>query len=181
MLSIFNAIFLINTLIVPPACTGVACNVNNTENRTYSVVAPQEIVIASEVSPSAARDGISVALQVQTTYASNSNATAILVPPGSIIEAASRYVGYNWDCTRLVEQALRDLGYSVPDLGPMGFGAYGAVFNDPNQVKPGNIMMRGGHVAIYVGDGYSIQGGYNGRVVVVADSPNMYSSFVSLN
>jgi cell wall-associated NlpC family hydrolase len=89
-----------------------------------------------------------------------------------------KYLGAGWDCTLLVEQSLRDLGYSVPDLGPMEFGSYGSVFYDPSQVQPGDILMRGGHVAIYAGNGVAIQGGYRGSVVVVEDSPNRYGSFV---
>jgi cell wall-associated NlpC family hydrolase len=100
---------------------------------------------------------------------------------GDIVSSAMKYVGYGWDCTMLVEQALRDMGHSVPDLGPMGFGAYGTVFYDPSQVQPGDILMRNGHVAIYAGNGMLIQGGYgNQGVVFNGGSPENFSVFVRI-
>ena len=180
MLSIFNAIFLINTLVIPPVCPGINCGPYQDVPVRQNIVA-QELSISSTSKLSATRDGITVeTVVVDHTQYSNLE-QSIVVAPGSILDAASRYVGYGWDCTRLVEQALRDMGYAVPDLGPMGFGGYGSVFGDPSQAQAGDIMMRGGHVSIYAGDGYSIQGGYNGRVVIVADSPSNYSSFVRVN
>lgn len=99
-----------------------------------------------------------------------------------IVSSAMKYVGYGWDCTMLVEQALRDMGYEVPDLAPMGFGVYGTVFHDSSQVQAGDIMMRNGHVAIYAGNGMVIQGGYgNQGVVYNFGQPESFSVFVRVS
>ena len=98
-----------------------------------------------------------------------------------LINSAMKYLGTYWDCTMLVEQALRDLGHSVPDLAPTSFGGYGTVFYDPSQVQAGDIMMRNGHVSIYAGDGMAIHGGFGFGGVVYTNwdsNPSGYSSFV---
>ena len=100
-----------------------------------------------------------------------------------LVGSALKYIGANWDCTMLVEQALRDLGYSVPDLGPTGFGGYGTVFYDPSQAQAGDIMMRGGHVAIYAGNGMAVHGGFGVAGVVYTSldaNPAGFSSFVRI-
>lgn len=99
----------------------------------------------------------------------------------AMVSGALRYLGAPWDCTALVEQTLRDMGYSVGDLAPMGFGGYGAVFYDPSQVQAGDIMMRGGHVAIYAGGGMAVHGGFGFGGVVYSNwdsNPGGYAAFV---
>lgn len=89
-------------------------------------------------------------------------------PPPSkgqlLAENALAQVGVAQDCTALVENALRALGYSVGDLAPMGFSSYGYQV-DPSQAQAGDIMMRDGHVAIYLGNGRAVHGGFNGMTV----------------
>lgn len=84
-------------------------------------------------------------------------------PPSSAIGAAlvaSAYsqLGVRQDCTAMVEKALRSVGKSVGDIGPNGFYRYGTVVTDP---QPGDLMIKSGHVAIYVGNGMAISGGFN--------------------
>jgi cell wall-associated NlpC family hydrolase len=54
------------------------------------------------------------------------------------------------------------------------------VFSDPDQVQPGDIMMRGNHVAIYAGNGLAAQGGIGGTSVLTSISadPHSYALFV---
>lgn len=106
------------------------------------------------------------------------------VPPaGSLLLAAARAQLGTWqDCTALVEKSLRTLGYSVGDLGPMGFGSFGTIVAAAD-AQPGDIMMRWGHVAIYAGDGIAVQGGYNGTTVEVGggdSSPYNYALVIRL-
>jgi cell wall-associated NlpC family hydrolase len=98
----------------------------------------------------------------------------------SVLNTALALVGTPGDCTAFVEQTLRNMGYTVGDLGPMQFGGYGTVFTDPSQIQPGDIMMRGGHVAIYAGPGLAAEGGIGGMsyLTPIASDPNTYAQFV---
>lgn len=141
----------------------------------------QELYVTSQQKLEVTRDSVSVNVaHAPATVQAATLTSTHLAPNGSLLGAAYNYIGMGWDCTMLIEQSLRDLGYSVGDLGPTDFGMFGAVFTDPSQVQPGDIMMRGGHAAIYVGDGVAIHGGYNGRVAIVATSPSQFYSFVRL-
>lgn len=144
-------------------------------------VAPVEGVAALTVT----RDGISTGSAPQVFV--NTTATArdavdvsAIKSNSAFLSAALSLVGMHGDCTMIVEQALRNLGYQVGDIGPMGFGKYGAVFSDRSQVQPGDIMMRGNHVAIYAGNGLAVQGGigYNSYLTSMDSSPNNYVLFV---
>jgi hypothetical protein len=54
----------------------------------------------------------------------------------------------------------------------MGFAGYGTRVH-PSNVQPGDIMMRGGHVAIYTG-GAAIHGGFGGNTVETTQDANPY-------
>ena len=134
---------------------------------------------------SASRDGVTVGnaapVYVNTTATARDAVDVSSIKANSaLLAAALGLVGMHGDCTMLVEQALRNIGYSVGDLGPMQFGAYGSVFSDRSQVQPGDIMMRGGHVAIYAGNGLAVHGGigYNSYLTSMDSSPNNYVLFV---
>ena len=104
-------------------------------------------------------------------------------PPGLLLlQAARGQLGISQDCTALVENALRAIGYSVGDMSPMGFSSFGFQVS-PADAHPGDIMMRGGHVAIYSGDGLAIHGGFNGSTVetYVDGSPFNYALIIRLS
>lgn len=102
------------------------------------------------------------------------------VGAAGLIAAARAQIGQAQDCTALVERALRAIGYKVGDLAPMGFAAYGTRVS-PADALPGDIMMRGGHVAIYTG-GAAIHGGFGGTTVETTQdsSPYNYTVIVRL-
>jgi cell wall-associated NlpC family hydrolase len=153
-----------------------------------SAVYGQSLVVSSSVAGGVGRDGYSVtsvpAVSVSADVGSSFKPAFVdmsgIAGSSALLASSLKYVGLSgWDCTKLVEQSLRDLGYSVGDLGPMGFGGYGTVFYDASLIQPGDIMMRSGHVAIYAGGGMAVQGGYSGlNVVFNGASPSSYSSFV---
>jgi len=94
------------------------------------------------------------------------------VPKGKgaagIVKAALAQLGQFQDCTALVERSLRAVGYSVGDLGTLKsqwlqYGHEVAVKN----AAPGDILIwEGQHVAIYIGNGQAVHGGWNGNTVV---------------
>ena len=177
-----------NALIIANAAMGVSpvTPAQPTADLRYSksIAQAQELKITG--SPQVvSRDAITVELSPATqTRVSRPQIGSQSFPASNsaLVNSAMKYLGMYWDCTALVEQSLRDLGYDVPDLAPMQFGSFGTVFYDPSQVQPGDIMMRGGHVAIYAGDGYSVQGGFGfgGVVYNQWEGPDNYSTFVRL-
>ena len=55
----------------------------------------------------------------------------------------------------------------------MGFSSYGYRV-EPSQAQYGDIMMRDGHVAIYLGNGRAVHGGFNGMTVESEYDANPY-------
>jgi cell wall-associated NlpC family hydrolase len=176
-----------NAILVSQALTGMTpAAVESREISNYVNQAnAQSLVVTAEAAQNATRDDITVNVAPRTQSALTRSQIVVQSLPASnsaLVNSAIKYLGYNWDCTALVEQALRDLGYQVPDLGPMQFGQFGTVFYDPSQVQAGDIMMRGGHVAIYAGDGYTVQGGFGfgGVVYNQWENPYHYAAFVRI-
>jgi LysM repeat protein len=98
------------------------------------------------------------------------NASASITPAAStapaaggvgaaIVASARAQLGATQDCTVLVEQALRSVGKSVGDLAPAQFYQYGTPVSAP---QPGDLMISGGHVGVYIGGGQAISSGMNG-------------------
>lgn len=143
-------------------------------------------VSEAAVSASASRDGVTlgVAAPVQTAEDAWRPRDAVNVSGisanSALLNAALSLIGMSGDCTMLVESALRKIGFQVGDEGPMGFGKFGTVFYDPAQVQPGDIMMRGGHVAIYAGNGLAAHGGigYQSYLMAGDSQPSRYVAFV---
>ena len=177
-----------NALIVANAAMGFSpvSPAQQAADLQYSKNAAQAQQLQITGSPQiVSRDAVTVELAATTqTMVSRPQIGSQSLPASNsaLVNSAIKYIGMGWDCTALVEQALRDLGYQVPDLGPMQFGQFGTVFYDPSQVQAGDIMMRGGHVAIYAGDGYSVQGGFGfgGVVYNQWEGPHNYSAFVRI-
>ncbi|TKV28680.1 NlpC/P60 family protein [Arthrobacter sp. NamB2] len=76
-----------------------------------------------------------------------------------LVASAYAQIGVAQDCTAMVEKALRSVGKSVGDLAPGQFYQFGDVVGTP---AAGDLVITGGHVAIYVGNGQVISGGLNG-------------------
>lgn len=113
---------------------------------------------------------------------------AVDVPAGSgasgLVNAALAQLGSAQDCTALVERALRAIGYSVGDLSPVQFSAYGPTtqyIHGSTALAAGDIIIynpngdgHGTHVAIYIGGGQAVHGGWDGFTTVIAGL-NTYS------
>lgn len=85
-----------------------------------------------------------------------------------LLNAAMAQLGWAQDCTALVENSLRAVGFSAGDLGTSvgEYTRYGTVVTD-GSYAPGDILIwPGAHVAIYAGNGLAVHGGFNGSTVL---------------
>ncbi|SDI81813.1 Cell wall-associated hydrolase, NlpC family [Arthrobacter subterraneus] len=96
---------------------------------------------------------------IERAPAQVSNTAAASSVGAALVASAYAQMGATQDCTILVEVALRSIGKSVGDLAPEQFYQYGTVVGSP---VPGDLVIRPGHVAIYVGNGQVISSGMNG-------------------
>lgn len=175
-------------------------------NYTSRTTGTQTVALTSSQNPSLTRSSVdatetpvattttttsttSKSTSTSTTSTTSSSTTTTSTTPvvsassskvEAFLAAALAQVGQNQDCTALVERSLRAIGYSVGDLGPMDFGPYGTAIST-SQAQAGDILERSGHVAIYLGDGRAVEGGYYGYMtVVVSDTPSAYSVAIRL-
>ncbi|MHA7284219.1 LysM peptidoglycan-binding domain-containing protein [Arthrobacter sp. TMS2-4] len=143
--------------------------------------------------PAAAPTAVPAPAAAQPTYSLTSAAITPIAPaapaaptvPASgvgaaLVASAYSQIGSIQDCTILVERALRSIGKNVGDLGPMQFLQYGTVVATP---APGDLVVRPGHVAIYVGGGKVISSGMNGANLTMEHSLSDLagSTFVRVN
>lgn len=75
-----------------------------------------------------------------------------------IADAAIAQIGVNQDCTMLVTNSLKAVGIDFHGA-PSAYLSLGDLTNNP---VPGDICVYQGHVAIYIGNGRAIHGGWNG-------------------
>lgn len=89
--------------------------------------------------------------------------------PTRIVSKARSQLGVQQDCTALVEKSLRHAGVRAGDLGTRT-AEYtrlgGKVVGSP---QPGDVLVwNGRHVAVYIGNGKAVHGGFNGSNTVIA-------------
>lgn len=90
----------------------------------------------------------------------------------SIAAAAYAQIGVSQDCTMLVTNALRAVGINFHDW-PAGYMGLGTIV-PASQAQPGDLAyyQNGGmgmaHIAVYVGNGQAIHGGWNGGTTAIA-------------
>jgi cell wall-associated NlpC family hydrolase len=92
-----------------------------------------------------------------------------------LVNAAYAQLGHAQDCTDMVQNALAAVGLTTSrldggyDMGVGSFAAFGAVYGfDAGSLAPGDILVWPGapHVAIYVGGGQAVHGGWGGTTVL---------------
>lgn len=99
------------------------------------------------------------------------------IPAGAgaegIVSAALAQLGVMQDCTALVENSLRAVGIPAGDLGTQ-IGEYtglGGTLVTSGDYAPGDVLIWSGrHVAVYIGNGQAVHGGYGGNQTVVASA-----------
>ena len=135
----------------------------------YSTPAPAPAAPAVVAAPAAPAADAAPAMMTLASGAITPIAPAAKAAPASGVGAAlvaSAYgqLGSIQDCTILVERALRSIGLNVGDLGPLQFDQYGTRVSSP---APGDLVVRPGHIAIYVGNGKVISSGMNGSNLTI--------------
>lgn len=106
--------------------------------------------VAKDVSGNKATKDITV--QVQTDFYQR------------IADAALAQLGRYQDCTMLVTNSLKAVGIDFHGA-PAAYLSLGQITNDP---VPGDIIVYSGHVAIYIGNGQAVHGGWMGNQTVVS-------------
>ncbi|WP_300919760.1 NlpC/P60 family protein, partial [uncultured Dubosiella sp.] len=82
----------------------------------------------------------------------------------AIANAALAQVGMTQDCTRLASNALAAVGISFHGW-PEDYAVLGSWTSDP---QPGDLIIYSGHIAVYIGNGQAVHGGWLGSQTVVA-------------
>ncbi|MGM0931667.1 MAG: C40 family peptidase [Actinomycetota bacterium] len=138
--------------------------------------AVQKAAPAVAAEPAAAKPAAAPAKAAAPAAASASGVASTLV------SSAYGQIGISQDCTAMVEKALRAAGKSVGDLAPAQFLSYGTQVSTP---QPGDLLYYsdGGagvaHIAIYVGNGQAIHGGWTGYTTALA-SADVGSGYVAI-
>ena len=172
-LSLSSVIYPGNQILIPAAGQSAAPAQAN-------LAAPHTVPAATPPSGM----GIQAASASITPKAAPAPATAPAVQGSAVgaalVTSARAQLGATQDCTILVEKALRSIGKPVGDIGPAKFHQYGTPVASP---QAGDLMIRAGHVGIYIGDGQAISSGMNGvnETIVHPASWLGGSTFVRVN
>lgn len=133
-----------------------------------------EAVLAQEAADKAAEEAAEAAA---TSAASQTPQTGKDVPAGAgaqgIVSAALAQLGQYQDCTALVERSLRAIGIPAGDLGtqPYEYTGLGGTLVTSGDYAPGDVLIWSGrHVAVYIGNGQAVHGGFGGNQTVVASA-----------
>jgi LysM repeat protein len=159
-LSLASVIFPGDTIVIP---TAGATQPAQTVSVPVPVAEAAPVQQAAAIAPAPAvsdapGSGVYLASAAITPTAQTSNVAASGVA-GILVGSAQSQIGTTQDCTAMVEKALRAAGIAVGDLGPSQFFQFGPTVGTP---AAGDLVITGGHVAIYIGGGQVISGGMNG-------------------
>ena len=96
-----------------------------------------------------------------------------------IADAALAQLGVYQDCTMLVTNSLRAVGINFHGA-PEEYLSLGTLTDSP---VPGDICVYSGHVAVYIGNGQAVHGGWLGNQTVVSSvaCTNAFIGYVHIN
>lgn len=123
--------------------------------------------VATKVEKPAEKETTSDASR-STGGSSSSNTTSSVTAgaaKGGIAGAAMAQLGVTQDCTALVSNSLAAVGINFHS-GPSGYLNLGPMVS-ASEAQPGDIIVYSGHVAIYIGNGQAVHGGWNGNQTIV--------------
>lgn len=149
---------LANTVLVESESTNVSVDSPNQfdNNVAQASVEFDSNVPATTVSPSVKSETVAPS---NTSVKSTSRGSAIA-------NAAKAQIGVNQDCTMLATNSLKAVGINFHGW-PKEYLQLGQVIS-ANEAKPGDLIyyasngMGQSHIAVYIGNGQAIHGGWNG-------------------
>ena len=96
-----------------------------------------------------------------------------------IADAALAQIGVNQDCTMLVTNALAAVGINFHGA-PSEYASLGEWTDNP---VPGDICIYNGHVALYVGNGQAVHGGWLGYTTILSsvECTNAFVGYIHVN
>ena len=96
-----------------------------------------------------------------------------------IANAALAQLGVYQDCTMLVTNSLKAVGIDFHGA-PVAYLSLGTITNDP---VPGDIIVYQGHVAIYIGNGQAVHGGWltNQTVISTVECDKPFVAYVHVS
>ncbi|MFW6188118.1 MAG: NlpC/P60 family protein [Actinomycetota bacterium] len=136
-----------------------------TRNATLAVAAGAAVLGSVAPAQAAPAAPVTPAAQILTPQATSGKA-------GAIATAARSQVGVSQDCTALVTKALRAAGIHHHGW-PASYLGLGTQVSAA-QAKPGDLVYyaNGGmgfaHIAVYIGGGKAVHGGWNGYQTAIA-------------
>ncbi len=131
------------------------------------VAAPEQQTMAASapVAPQAGTADVQLASSAITPIGSGN------VSGNAVAASAQSQVGQSQDCTALVERALRDAGAAgVGDESPASLLRFGTPTSNP---QPGDMVYYSNagagvpHIAVYIGGGNAVHGGWTGNTTAV--------------
>jgi hypothetical protein len=118
-------------------------------------------------------------LAAQKAATSTSDGTTSDSSYQAIANAALAQVGVNQDCTMLATNALAAVGISYHNW-PENYAVLGSWTSNP---VPGDLCIYSGHIAVYIGNGQAVHGGWNGYTTVVYSvaCTNTFLGYIHVN
>ena len=107
-------------------------------------------------------------------YEEESSSSGVSYTKQAIVDAALAQLGVHQDCTMLVTNSLRAVGIDFHS-GPQGYTSLGTWTDYP---EPGDICIYTSHVAIYIGDGQAVHGGWYGYTTEVWSVYTSWPQFI---
>ncbi|MGW9402983.1 NlpC/P60 family protein [Arthrobacter sp. NPDC055585] len=135
-------------------------------------VQSQEVAVADEAAAAPAGNGTAAATPAAAQSAAPAAPAAASGTAATIAAAAYAQLGVMQDCTMLVTNALAAAGINFHDW-PAGYLSLGRTVSAAEAV-PGDLIyyadggMGLAHIAVYVGNGQAVHGGFFGNQTVVA-------------
>jgi len=166
-----------------PIRASPAASLNLTHSAITSTAAPvvHQPVVVQAVAPAASAPVAPPAVQIQPAAVAPTPPPVqppaqppVSVGSSAIAAAALAQLGVHQDCTALVSNALAAVGIHFHGW-PAGYLSLGPTVGAA-QAQPGDLIFyaNGGmglpHIAVYIGGGQAVHGGWNGDTTVIASA-----------